>query len=139
MDVKDLEGKKLPDLREIAKSLGMKKVESYKKADLIEAIAGQSTQASTDSSETSSDNTSEEKTKRKRVRVKSEDNKEQTELFSKPEDKKPEEKKEETPSEEKGSQENKDNLKPKTEQGSILLKSALAAKQARSEGKSVEE
>lgn len=39
MNKQDLESKKLPDLREIAKAAGIKRVESYKKGDLIEAIA----------------------------------------------------------------------------------------------------
>ena len=38
MNNKDLEGKLLPELREIAKSLGVKKVESFKKNELIEQI-----------------------------------------------------------------------------------------------------
>ena len=41
MNIQDLESKKLPDLREIAKAAGIKKVESFKKAELIQAIAGQ--------------------------------------------------------------------------------------------------
>jgi len=40
MNIQDLEGKKLPDLREIAKAAGIKKVESFKKGELIEAIKG---------------------------------------------------------------------------------------------------
>jgi transcription termination factor Rho len=38
MNIKDLEGKLLPELREIAKSLGVKKVESFKKNELIDQI-----------------------------------------------------------------------------------------------------
>ena len=38
MNKADLAGKKLPELREIAKALGVTRVESYKKADLIETI-----------------------------------------------------------------------------------------------------
>ena len=38
MNNKDLDGKLLPELREIAKSLGVKKVESFKKNELIEQI-----------------------------------------------------------------------------------------------------
>jgi transcription termination factor Rho len=45
MNNKDLDGKLLPELREIAKSLGVKKVESFKKNELIEQI--QSNSAST--------------------------------------------------------------------------------------------
>lgn len=38
MNKKDLDGKLLPELREIAKSLGVKKVESFKKSELIDQI-----------------------------------------------------------------------------------------------------
>ena len=40
MNIQDLESKKLPDLREIAKAAGIKKVESFKKAELIDALNG---------------------------------------------------------------------------------------------------
>ncbi|AEA45601.1 transcription termination factor Rho [Fluviicola taffensis] len=43
MNNKDLEGKLLPELREIAKSLGVKKVESFKKNELIDQIQANST------------------------------------------------------------------------------------------------
>ncbi len=43
MNKKDLDGKLLPELREIAKSLGVKKVESFKKNELIEQIQANST------------------------------------------------------------------------------------------------
>ena len=39
MNKEDLAGKKLPELRVIAKSIGIKRVESYKKADLVDLIA----------------------------------------------------------------------------------------------------
>lgn len=42
MNNKDLDGKLLPELREIAKSLGVKKVESFKKNELIEQIQSNS-------------------------------------------------------------------------------------------------
>jgi transcription termination factor Rho len=42
MNKKDLDGKLLPELREIAKSLGVKKVESFKKNELIEQIQSNS-------------------------------------------------------------------------------------------------
>lgn len=45
MNKKDLDGKLLPELREIAKSLGVKKVESFKKSELIEQILTGSTPA----------------------------------------------------------------------------------------------
>jgi len=38
MDKKDLESKKLPDLKEIAKTIGLKNFETLKKADLVNAI-----------------------------------------------------------------------------------------------------
>jgi transcription termination factor Rho len=38
MSITDLDGKLLPELREIAKSLGVKRVESYKKSELISLI-----------------------------------------------------------------------------------------------------
>lgn len=50
MNNKDLEGKLLPELREIAKSLGVKKVESFKKNELIEQI--RTNPASTTATET---------------------------------------------------------------------------------------
>lgn len=50
MNNKDLDGKLLPELREIAKSLGVKKVESFKKNELIEQI--QANTASTETTET---------------------------------------------------------------------------------------
>lgn len=40
MNIQDLEGKLLPELREIAKSLGVKKVESFKKNELLDQIKG---------------------------------------------------------------------------------------------------
>lgn len=45
MNIQDLEGKLLPELREIAKSLGAKRVESYKKNDLVEWISSNSNAA----------------------------------------------------------------------------------------------
>ena len=59
MNIQDLESKKLPDLREIAKAAGIKKVESFKKADLIQAIAGQ---GSTSKESTAPASTSQEAT-----------------------------------------------------------------------------
>jgi transcription termination factor Rho len=47
MNNKDLDGKLLPELREIAKSLGVKKVESFKKNELIEHIQANSASAAT--------------------------------------------------------------------------------------------
>jgi transcription termination factor Rho len=54
MDKKELESKKLPDLREIAKALGIKGGETLKKADLISSIVntGSETSSSAPKSET---------------------------------------------------------------------------------------
>lgn len=38
MNEQNLDGKLLPELREIAKNLGVKKVESFKKNELIDLI-----------------------------------------------------------------------------------------------------
>lgn len=46
MNNQDLNGKLLPELREIAKKLGVKRVESFKKNELIELIANQNTPTS---------------------------------------------------------------------------------------------
>lgn len=48
MNNKDLDGKLLPELREIAKSLGVKKVESFKKNELIEQIQSNSASIATE-------------------------------------------------------------------------------------------
>ena len=40
MDKNDLESKKLPELRDLAKMLGIEGTEAFKKPELIEAIAG---------------------------------------------------------------------------------------------------
>jgi transcription termination factor Rho len=64
MNNQDLEGKLLPELREIAKNLGVKRVESFKKNELLAEIAKQNT--STSNSDTkpaaSSDNVRARKT-----------------------------------------------------------------------------
>ncbi len=65
MDKKDLESKKLSDLREIAKSMGMTRVESYKKADLIAKIAETGTSAPAQAPA----ETAEPASKRKRTRT----------------------------------------------------------------------
>jgi transcription termination factor Rho len=51
MNKKDLDGKLLPELREIAKSLGVKKVESFKKNELIEQIQVNSANTTTTETE----------------------------------------------------------------------------------------
>ena len=45
MDKKELESKKLSELKEIAKTLGINKAETLKKADLVAAIAGDAPKA----------------------------------------------------------------------------------------------
>ena len=47
MNKADLAGKKLPELREIAKTIGVKRVESYRKADLVNLITGDTKQEET--------------------------------------------------------------------------------------------
>ena len=78
MDIKELEGKKLSDLREIAKSVGIDKPESFKKAELISAIAGGSETKEAKETPTPSND---DKAKRKRTRVEKTDV-EQVSLFS---------------------------------------------------------
>lgn len=79
MDKNELESKKLPELRELAKMLGIEGTETLKKPELIEKIIGDSTE-----------NKTEEQPKRKRTRKKvmsddvvasSNDNKSQASLF----------------------------------------------------------
>ena len=47
MNSQDLNGKLLPELREIAKNLGVKRVESFKKNELIDLISKNETAAPT--------------------------------------------------------------------------------------------
>jgi len=139
MDIKDLESKKLPDLREIAKGLGMKRVESFKKAELIEAIQARKNTISSASPTSSETDSADNKNRRKRVRVVAEgESTEQKSLFS---DSLAEEKSHErTPSmsedKEASSERNqpKEAPQPITEQGNILLQRALKAKEALSKG-----
>jgi len=49
MNKEDLTGKKLPELRVIAKTVGVKRVESYRKAELIDLIMNGGTDEGTDS------------------------------------------------------------------------------------------
>ncbi len=88
MDKKDLESKKLSDLRVIAAAAGIENADSYKKAELINQLTGLGSEASNapapqeTASETSSEN-AEDKPKRKRTRVeKVEIGKKQPSLFS---------------------------------------------------------
>jgi transcription termination factor Rho len=46
MNIQDLESKKLPDLRELAKAAGIKRVESFKKGELIDLLKEMSTTVS---------------------------------------------------------------------------------------------
>jgi transcription termination factor Rho len=52
MNNQDLEGKLLPELREIAKNLGVKRVESFKKNELLAEIAKQNTSTSNSDTKT---------------------------------------------------------------------------------------
>lgn len=142
MDIKELESKKLPDLREIAKSIGLKKVESYKKADLITAIVseGQEAEGKPSSSEESSAATEEPKTRRKRIRVtEPASTTEQTNLFEEEATSNESETSEAPVEEEVKKVEAEENPKAKTHQGNILLQSALAAKKAMETGKPIDE
>lgn len=75
MDSKELEGKKIADLREIAKAAGIENADKLKKNEIIEQLSG--AQGSTDSK------AEEQKTKRprKRVQVAEEKKEEQGSLF----------------------------------------------------------
>tara|TARA_B100000508_G_scaffold141091_1_gene146326 strand:+ start:60424 stop:62034 length:1611 start_codon:yes stop_codon:yes gene_type:complete len=73
MNKEELAGKKLPELRVIAKTIGIKKPESYKKAELIDMITGdKKPESSAPANEKSNDDKSakkEEKPKRARKRT----------------------------------------------------------------------
>ena len=80
MDKNDLESKKLPELRDLAKMLGIEGTETFKKPELIEAIAG-------DSNSNDSDDSPKRKRTRKKVMTDSketakEEVKPQTSLFT---------------------------------------------------------
>lgn len=77
MNKKDLDGKLLPELREIAKSLGVKKVESFKKNELIEQI-----QANSTPSEPTEKAPAKPKTTKKATEPKAEKSVPATDLFS---------------------------------------------------------
>ena len=64
MDIAVLQSKKLPELRELAKMLGLEGTDSFKKAELVDAI----TKSEAKSSETNSTEVSDDKPKRKRAR-----------------------------------------------------------------------
>lgn len=130
MDLKELESKKLPDLREIAKTSGIARVESYKKADLINLILNGGSSSSKEETPVSDDSApSSSESKRKRVRVVVQ--KEAPSLFSTPkETSEPKEAKAPIVEEIKVVE----TPKPKTEKGNILLQSALKAKEAYEKG-----
>lgn len=71
MDKKELEGKKLSDLRVIATTIGIEQAESLKKAELIEQIISSSSSAFT-----------EVESKKRRPRVSKTENNEATDLFT---------------------------------------------------------
>ncbi len=132
MDLKELESKKLPDLREIAKSAGIQRVESYKKAELINLIANSESSSAKKQEKTSVDSSAaNSEGKRKRVRVVVQ--KEAPSLFS---DTSEIENKKESESPVVEEIKVTDAPKPKTEKGNILLQSALKAKEAYEKGES---
>jgi transcription termination factor Rho len=66
MDIKELESKKLSELKEIAKTLGINKAETLKKADLVAAITGGASSALPTEEKTTA---AEDGEKRKRTRT----------------------------------------------------------------------
>ncbi len=81
MDIKELQSKKLAELKDLAKAIGIPGVDKLKKADLVAKIAGSENSSSeNDSSEESGDGDT-PKRKRTRKRVVVEDSNEQTNLF----------------------------------------------------------
>ncbi|MBU2019235.1 MAG: transcription termination factor Rho [Bacteroidetes bacterium] len=152
MDIKELESKKLPDLREIAKNLGLKRVESLKKAELIDAIssADNSVKSEKTTLDVDSKSVSEESSKPKRQRVRKEveeSESTQPKLFETSPEKAQEEKaplKKEQSEPKKVEDKVEEAEKPAvvtttTSKGNVLLQSALAAKQALETGRPREE
>lgn len=85
MDKKDLESKKLSDLRVIAAAAGIENADTYKKAELINQLTGKASEpvAVAEPVAEASSETSDDKPKRKRTRVeKVEIGKKQPSLFS---------------------------------------------------------
>lgn len=134
MDIKELEGKKLPDLREIAKAMGINKVESFKKAELVDAIKKGDNIPTKEisSSESGSDEPSTVKRKRTRVVPETIIKKEETpaakDLFDQADESKPAV--ESTQEVAKAAAP----IQPKTEKGNALLERALKAKEAHAKG-----
>ena len=74
MDKKDLESKKLSDLRVIAAAAGIENADTYKKAELINQLTGIASEAPSaavkaEITNEASTDSSEDKPKRKRTRV----------------------------------------------------------------------
>ena len=147
MNQTDLEAKKLVDLKEIAKDLGIKKVESFKKAELVTEIlkGGDSSKESGTEAEIA-----EAKQKRKRVRkmeealpylairllnLRKKQHQPQTSQQLKHQKQKKKQSKRKLKTETKTTVEaavsEEPEIKPETAQGNILLQTALAAKKAR--------
>jgi transcription termination factor Rho len=81
MDKKELESKKLSDLREIAKTIGIEKAESYKKPELIDLISGK--EQVSDKANAAPSLEEDDRPKRKRTRIeKPVSEKEQPSLFT---------------------------------------------------------
>lgn len=78
MDRKELQSKKLVELKELARAIGIKGADKLKKAELVEKIIGDSPESG---AETPEKQDTEEKSKRKRKRVPADASTEQTNLF----------------------------------------------------------
>tara|TARA_Y100000385_G_scaffold291643_1_gene371023 strand:+ start:1415 stop:3142 length:1728 start_codon:yes stop_codon:yes gene_type:complete len=79
MDKKELQSKKLPELKDLAQAIGVAGAEKMKKAELVDAISGDST--SSKAAENTEESSSKPKRKRKRV-IAEEDEKQQGTLFA---------------------------------------------------------
>ena len=75
MDSKELEGKKIADLREIAKTAGIENADKLKKSEIIEQLTAKQT------SNEDSDDDNKSKRPRKRIKVVDENKEEQGSLF----------------------------------------------------------
>jgi transcription termination factor Rho len=131
MDLKELESKKLPDLREIAKTAGITRVESYKKADLINAILSGSSKPETEKTTVQKEDVPSTEGKRKRVRVVKT---ETPSLFNDEVEKSEDVAAKKTTKTDSTKESQVETPKPKTEKGNILLQSALKAKEAYEKG-----
>ena len=79
MDKKELQSKKLPELKDLAQAIGVAGAEKMKKAELVDAISGDSTPSK--AAENTEESSSKPKRKRKRV-IAEEDEKQQGTLFA---------------------------------------------------------